>query len=223
MTLAACGGPAQGHRAELRYPVRITLRTVRRGLGPMAAHASLFDSFGSRQIVLIPLPSVKCSRLILAPRRWARTNGAATARSPRSASRARPPIIIGSTIDPTSGQRGPFGTPNNTRPLSGGTLPRWRPGPGSSGKQPCHRFAASIRDGCRAVAGHLVLGDRPRLRSGCGRAGSGQRKPQIPWPDRPGQAASRMLRRASRGLRPGPLWKGGMVGDNGFEPLTSSM
>lgn len=47
-------------------PVRITLRTVQRGLEPVAAHASLFDGFRSRQIVLIPLPSVKCSRLIFA-------------------------------------------------------------------------------------------------------------------------------------------------------------
>ena len=35
-------------------PVRITFRTT------------FFDSFRSRQIVLIPLPSVKCSRLIFA-------------------------------------------------------------------------------------------------------------------------------------------------------------
>ena len=80
-------------------PVRITFRTT------------FFDSFRSRQIVLIPLPSVKCSRLIFAPRRWARTNGAATARSPRSASRARPPIIIEGTMDPTPGRWGPFWTP----------------------------------------------------------------------------------------------------------------
>ena len=35
-------------------PVRITFRTT------------FFDSFRSRQIVLIPLPSLKCSRLIFA-------------------------------------------------------------------------------------------------------------------------------------------------------------
>jgi hypothetical protein len=67
---------------ELHQPgTKLRARLHRPGLGELGnpgsdyVRTTFFDSFRSRQIVLIPLPSVKCSRLIFAPRRWARTNG----------------------------------------------------------------------------------------------------------------------------------------------------
>ena len=47
-------------------PDRITFRTVRRGLEPMAAHASLRETRNSRQICLIVLYSWKSARRIFA-------------------------------------------------------------------------------------------------------------------------------------------------------------
>ncbi|CQR86020.1 hypothetical protein JCM7685_1448 [Paracoccus aminovorans] len=47
-------------------------------------------------------------------RQWARTSGASLAHSPRSASRARPPIILRSTMDPTPGRWGPYSAPVNS-------------------------------------------------------------------------------------------------------------